>query len=105
VVVTPATRVGVELPVTVLAERGIAFRVVDGEGEPLPPATRLRFGPDGQETVVGLEGRAALHPYWPGEPVTATLGERPCRLDLPDRIPAGPLPELGTLVCRPETRT
>lgn len=105
ITVTPAARVGVGVAFSLVAERGIAFHAVDEGGAPLPPGTRLETRGGAQQAVVGLEGRAAMHPYQPGEAIIAVVGKRRCRLELPSALPAGPLPELGRLVCRPELRS
>lgn len=96
---TPALRSGVVVDFPVRASRGAAFRLVGEDGAALPPGAVVRIEGLAQEFPVGYDGRAFVTGLAPDSRLLAEWGGRRC---IVERIPgavAGPLPELGTLVC------
>lgn len=101
--VTPSMRSGVAARFDVRASRGASFRLVAGDGTPLPAGAVVRIdgaeqrfpvGYGGRTFVTGLERRNRLLGEWPGHR---------CVAELPFGEAREPLPDLGTIVCKETT--
>ncbi|MET0517906.1 MAG: fimbria/pilus outer membrane usher protein [Burkholderiaceae bacterium] len=98
---TPAARSAARLSFPVQRSLAASFRIVDAQGQPLPPGSQLQVlgqdrvfpvGLEGRAYVAGLDGKqSTLQARW-------TDGSCQLRIDYPPN--AEDLPDLGTLVCR-----
>lgn len=100
VTVVPRRRSGVYIDFDVRRMRAALVTVVNEDGEPLPPGTRLRT-PDGAETFpVGLAGRAYPSGLEQALRLEAQTAEGPCEVELPAIGPELFGRDLGTFVCK-----
>jgi outer membrane usher protein len=96
----PPARSGTHLRIPVTRTRSASFRLVTGNGSPVPPGSMVRIagqarsfpvGLEGRTFVTGLAARSELQANWHGHGCTATV-------PLDDNTDE--VPDLGTVLCR-----
>jgi outer membrane usher protein len=97
--VTPRYRSGVVVQFPVERVRGGTFRLVTPAGAPLPPGTLVRFM--GLEFPVTYDGVTYVTGFDHGTAGSAQWGGKRCSFRLEPPPMDDPLPDMGTVVCRP----
>lgn len=97
---TPALRSGVVAEFPVRRGRQASLRLVDEAGQALPAGMQVRLEGDAREFPVGYDGQVFLTGLAPRATLEAEWAGRRCRAELILDEGAGPMPDLGTLICK-----
>jgi outer membrane usher protein len=100
IVIAPPYRSGVVARFPITRVRSGTFRLVTPGGEPLPAGALVRF--NGGTFPVALDGLTYVNTLDHGTDGEASWGEARCRFRVPPPPAHDPLPDMGTIVCRPD---
>ena len=100
IVLAPPYRSGVVARFPITRSRGGTFRLVTPSGESLPAGAIVRF--NGGTFPVALDGLTYVNTLDHGTEGEASWGETRCRFRVPPPPQNDPLPDMGTIVCRPD---
>jgi outer membrane usher protein len=99
IVLLPPYRSGVVARFPITRSHGGTFRLVTPRGEPLPAGAQVRF--NGGTFPVALDGLTYVDTLDHGTDGEARWGETQCWFRIPAPPAGDPLPDMGTIVCRP----
>ena len=100
---TPAARSAMTIEFPIQRGHAAVARLIDKNGQPLPPGTQLKVAGTTRVFPVGLEGRSYLAGLSLGlNHVVAIWAEGQCKFDFMLKPPTDrdDLPDLGALTCR-----
>jgi outer membrane usher protein len=100
IVLAPPYRSGVVARFPVARVRSGTFRLVTPAGEPLPAGALVRF--NGGTFPVALDGLTYVNTLDHGTEGEASWDETRCKFRVPPPPAHDPLPDMGTIVCRPD---
>ena len=103
IVLLPPYRSGVVARFPVKRIRGGTFRLTTPDGIALPPGASVKF--NGGTFTVALDGVTYVDTFDHGAEGEANWGNTHCKFRLPPPPSDDPLPDMGTLVCKPDILT
>jgi outer membrane usher protein len=101
---TPALRSGVVAAFPVRRSRAATFRLVGGDGRPVPAGTTVRLEGQDKEFPVGYEGKTFVTGLAPHNRLLGEWNGRHCAADLDFVGELEPMSDLGTVICKGVTR-
>lgn len=96
----PYLRSGVFVDFAVKPSRGATIRITLDDGNPIPSGALVRVVGTDEEFPVALRGETFLSGLDENNALIVSWKEQECRIDLHIPADAGPLPDLGSFVCK-----